>query len=684
MKKMLLKTGLMISILLVLGTNLYAQAQRNPVLEECTGTWCQWCPCGHDVMEDILATMPNAIMIGYHGPSGSSDPWDDFPGNQIIGLMSFSGYPTAVIDRTGAPMSRSAWTNAMNQRYNVPATVTITMDKNYNKITRELVTDVHVTPLTDLTGTYNVTMILLEDGLVYPQTGNGSCPGATDYVHNHVVRAIINGAEGEQLNTTSPWTTGNTITKNITYTIPSGIEADSSRLAVLVSKVSSPFYTSEIQQAEQWTLVSPDYVAVMTSQSPSIISENSTPGQFTIYLHNMGLLDDTYTIDPVLDAPAGWTAEYTTVNGTFPFGQTDSVFVSSGDSTEILVTINPNGFSGFGTATVNYSSNNDPGLVGEIELNFVTTTGVDILVVDASTEGYGSEVTNALDNVFSGTYGVVNSSALEDPSVDLSNFVMISWSAGIDLPVFVPQQVSALESYLDNGGRLFINGQDIGADIFEPTGQSQFAQSFYNNYLHADYVSNSSTSFLLKGVPGDPVTDGVQFVAGFVYDKSLDMIEPYDGDASSILTYLSGPNIGGIKAATSDYRVVYSAAGIEQIDQAEIKDTLMSRIVDWLLEGVMVSVDNDEFGVYTYSLDQNYPNPFNPSTKIKYSLERESDVNITVYDVMGREVADLLNERKPAGVYEVDFDASQLSSGVYIYKITAGDFVSSRKMILMK
>lgn len=684
MKKMLLKTGLMISILLVLGTNLYAQAQRNPVLEECTGTWCQWCPCGHDVMEDILATMPNAIMIGYHGPSGSSDPWDDFPGNQIIGLMSFSGYPTAVIDRTGAPMSRSAWTNAMNQRYNVPATVTITMDKNYNKITRELVTDVHVTPLTDLTGTYNVTMILLEDGLVYPQTGNGSCPGATDYVHNHVVRAIINGAEGEQLNTTSPWTTGNTITKNITYTIPSGIEADSSRLAVLVSKVSSPFYTSEIQQAEQWTLVSPDYVAVMTSQSPSIISENSTPGQFTIYLHNMGLLDDTYTIDPVLDAPAGWTAEYTTVNGTFPFGQTDSVFVSSGDSTEILVTINPNGFSGFGTATVNYSSNNDPGLVGEIELNFVTTTGVDILVVDASTEGYGSEVTNALDNVFSGTYGVVNSSALEDPSVDLSNFVMISWSAGIDLPVFVPQQVSALESYLDNGGRLFINGQDIGADIFEPTGQSQFAQSFYNNYLHADYVSNSSTSFLLKGVPGDPVTDGVQFVAGFVYDKSLDMIEPYDGDASSILTYLSGPNIGGIKAATSDYRVVYSAAGIEQIDQAEIKDTLMSRIVNWLLEGVMVSVDNDEFGVYTYSLDQNYPNPFNPSTKIKYSLERESDVNITVYDVMGREVADLLNERKPAGVYEVDFDASQLSSGVYIYKITAGDFVSSRKMILMK
>lgn len=684
MKKMLLKTGLMISILLVLGTNLYAQAQRNPVLEECTGTWCQWCPCGHDVMEDILATMPNAIMIGYHGPSGSSDPWDDFPGNQIIGLMSFSGYPTAVIDRTGAPMSRSAWTNAMNQRYNVPATVTITMDKNYNKITRELVTDVHVTPLTDLTGTYNVTMILLEDGLVYPQTGNGSCPGATDYVHNHVVRAIINGAEGEQLNTTSPWTTGNTITKNITYTIPPGIEADSSRLAVLVSKVSSPFYTSEIQQAEQWTLVSPDYVAVMTSQSPSIISENSTPGQFTIYLHNMGLLDDTYTIDPVLDAPAGWTAEYTTVNGTFPFGQTDSVFVSSGDSTEILVTINPNGFSGFGTATVNYSSNNDPGLVGELELNFVTTTGVDILVVDASTEGYGSEVTNALDNVFSGTYGVVNSSALEDPSVDLSNFVMISWSAGIDLPVFVPQQVSALESYLDNGGRLFINGQDIGADIFEPTGQSQFAQSFYNNYLHADYVSNSSTSFLLKGVPGDPVTDGVQFVAGFVYDKSLDMIEPYDGDASSILTYLSGPNIGGIKAATSDYRVVYSAAGIEQIDQAEIKDTLMSRIVNWLLEGVMVSVDNDEFGVYTYSLDQNYPNPFNPSTKIKYSLERESDVNITVYDVMGREVADLLNERKPAGVYEVDFDASQLSSGVYIYKITAGDFVSSRKMILMK
>ena len=91
--------------------------------------------------------MPNAIMIGYHGPAGSSDPWDYFPGNQIINLLSFSGYPTAVIDRTGAPLSRSAWPGAMNTRYNIPATVSIAMDKTFNKITKELNADIHVTAL---------------------------------------------------------------------------------------------------------------------------------------------------------------------------------------------------------------------------------------------------------------------------------------------------------------------------------------------------------------------------------------------------------------------------------------------------------------------------------------------------------------------------------------------------------
>ncbi len=86
----------------------------------------------------------------------------------------------------------------------------------------------------------------------------------------------------------------------------------------------------------------------------------------------------------------------------------------------------------------------------------------------------------------------------------------------------------------------------------------------------------------------------------------------------------------------------------------------------------------------SYRLSQNYPNPFNPSTMIKYSLPEQNQVTIKIYNVLGSQVATLVNEVKPAGSYEVNFDASKLSSGVYYYTISSGKFTSTKKMILMK
>jgi hypothetical protein len=92
-----------------------------------------------------------------------------------------------------------------------------------------------------------------------------------------------------------------------------------------------------------------------------------------------------------------------------------------------------------------------------------------------------------------------------------------------------------------------------------------------------------------------------------------------------------------------------------------------------------------------FSLEQNYPNPFNPTTKIKFDVVRVGDVKIVVYDVMGREVQTLVNESLAPGTYETSFDASQLTSGVYFYKLsvhqggsTTGDFSETKKMLLIK
>jgi hypothetical protein len=95
-----------------------------------------------------------------------------------------------------------------------------------------------------------------------------------------------------------------------------------------------------------------------------------------------------------------------------------------------------------------------------------------------------------------------------------------------------------------------------------------------------------------------------------------------------------------------------------------------------------------------FYLSQNYPNPFNPSTSIQYAVGSRQFVNLKIYDILGNEIAILVNEEKPAGSYEVEFsaiggsasggDAYNLASGLYIYRLDAGEFSASRKMLLLK
>ena len=104
---------------------------------------------------------------------------------------------------------------------------------------------------------------------------------------------------------------------------------------------------------------------------------------------------------------------------------------------------------------------------------------------------------------------------------------------------------------------------------------------------------------------------------------------------------------------------------------------------------VPVGLETESKTIYSFSLEQNYPNPFNPVTKIKYSIPSSGKsskefVQLKVYDILGSEVATLVNEGKSAGNYEVDFDADKLSSGVYYYQLKAGNFVSTKKMILLR
>jgi len=96
------------------------------------------------------------------------------------------------------------------------------------------------------------------------------------------------------------------------------------------------------------------------------------------------------------------------------------------------------------------------------------------------------------------------------------------------------------------------------------------------------------------------------------------------------------------------------------------------------------NVESNTSNPRTFSLEQNYPNPFNPSTTITYELPMSSEVQLSVYDMLGCELSVLVNESRDAGVHEAKFDASGFSSGVYFYRLRAGDFVSMKQMLILK
>ncbi len=349
----------------------------------------------------------------------------------------------------------------------------------------------------------------------------------------------------------------------------------------------------------------------------------------------------------------------------------------------LIFQVLPNAINGSAEITVTFTSMNDPNINVSATFGLVTLTGVPGLVIDASGEGYGDVLINGMDQAFDYNYGVVTNDALY-PSVDLTSFTMICWSTGNRLPVFTQDEVNALMPFLDNGGRLFIDGQDIGQDIFDASGQSQFAQSFYNNYLHASYLGDVGLAFFFRGITGDPISDQVNFSLSSLYPRSPDEFNPYDASATSLFTFSSYTQYNSLRADDGNSRVVYLGFGVEQVADEAIRDTIVTRSINWLMNGVVLSTPNEEFTVNSFNLEQNYPNPFNPSTTISYTIPNESQVSLVVYDIMGKQVAELVNNKQPAGDYNVNFDAASMASGTYFYKLTAGEFISVKKMILLK
>ncbi len=256
-----------------------AQMQRSVLMEYCTGQWCGYCPCGHQIIDqNIIPTYPSTVILSYHGGTSSVDSMKGFHGSEIRTLLAFSLYPNAIFDRTTTQMTRSLWMGQMATCYATPSNVNLAVtNKQYNPATRELNVTVTATALTNITGIFSINFVLTEDSLVKGQSFYASCGTAGyfyDYVHSHVTRDMINGAAGEVIHTGGQWDMGVTYTKTLNYTIADTIIAANSHLAVFIYNSTNGVALGTVQQTTSIGIVEP----------LGVVNNNSyAPSEFTLY-----------------------------------------------------------------------------------------------------------------------------------------------------------------------------------------------------------------------------------------------------------------------------------------------------------------------------------------------------------------------------------------------------------------
>lgn len=240
-----------------------SQTGFNTVLEYCTGTWCQWCPCGHTIIHDILQSFPNTMVLAYHG--AGSDPWQTYS-QGIRSIFGFSSYPSGVVGRMTGIIDRGGWNNRVyiQSTYMEPGVEIIMNQMTYNGETRTIDATVKIVAIDTIYGNYNINYVLTEDNLIYSQTGNGSCTGGASYVHDHVVKAMINGDLGTQLNGTDDtvWAAGDTITSTVSYVIPTQFVASNCKLNMFVYKTGGNIGTENVIQQSKVESV-PDPIGII-------------------------------------------------------------------------------------------------------------------------------------------------------------------------------------------------------------------------------------------------------------------------------------------------------------------------------------------------------------------------------------------------------------------------------------
>ncbi len=684
------RTMTVLCLLLLIATMSPALAsQRVVLLESFTNVSCGPCatanPVTHSVVDEY-GTL-KVLNVQYHmsWPS-STDPFyttDTADNNGRRTYYSVNAVPDLATDgvNTPEPGSAPSLRTLLDNRLATDSPLDIVISTEL--VGNQLTVTADITAVGDVPASGLVTRI----ALVEPFVNTGSPPGNNgESLFYCTMRDMLPSHSGTSLTIVN----GQTVQVVQTGTVNpawNGVYA--------VVWVQNDTDKSVLQAASSLANTT-DYAYFFGGAHRDEISGESTVVALEAVMTNLGLQTDSYNVQIVKDLPVGWEASVCEGTLCYPPWTTDIVVgLNASEQTNLSVDITVGAEVGVGTVTLNAVSTNDPSLMVSRDFR-VIHDGTKVLCVDDD-GGYAYEryFENALISTGHSwaSWDLAADGKLSTPQLD--NFFAVVWNVGLGYPTVEADDRAAIAAYLDNGGRLFLSGQDIGWDIFDPSGYEYgaAAQAWYRTYLGASYVSDDTNDLTLLGIAGDPISDGMAFNIGGgdgANNQSYPSeIEPY-GNGVGCLLYSAGRE-AATRTDTGTYRTVYCAFGFEGIATAAARNEFMANVLDWFGINLGTGVGDNVVGPLALTDLRNHPNPFNPTTDIAFEIVggRAATTIVDVYDVTGAKVRSLYLGELDPGAHALHWDGRDdsgrtVSSGVYLARVQMNERQQTLKMTMTK
>lgn len=384
------------------------------------------------------------------------------------------------------------------------------------------------------------------------------------------------------------------------------------------------------------------------------------------------------------------------------FQTTDTSYIVDNLESEILYYFGISAVDNDGYESLIFESNYMP---------LIFTLDEGILVIDDTFDGDGTltnptdqEVDDYFRDVLS-NFEISNYDLILSPNIlisDIGKYSTIIWHKNDHNSTSILSSFSeTLRRYLNAGGNFLFTGY-LPSKLFH--GISSYPKSFTEGDFLYDFlkIENVDHTFGSRFIGANAISEEYIDVpvdttkTTYQTDYHLRNIESLDANTNGINIFSYDTNFDsstsggsmynlpvGVEYLGDDYKVVTFSFPLYYMEKEKSKQLLYYILSVKFNE--LTSVDKTEESVVKeYRLFQNYPNPFNSKTKISYKIPEASLVTLKVYDSLGNEITTLVNEEKPPGNYESKFDGNKLTSGIYFYRLIAGNFTKTKKMVLLR